>query len=422
MMECKDIRPLLPEYAAGTLDGESAAQVADHLLLCPICAGELERLEQPAEEVPAPVQAAEARSFATEDPLAAQKAAALVQESPAEDAASAEAPAPAAAPKKKLRRRTKVLLAVSALLVVLVAGLVLLWQQEVFSITARAKAPQGDITGVVYKGYKQGADGGFRVRLRDGAAKEWVSEALFRGYIYEQAVWSPDGRWLAVEYTDADGTGGVYVMDAQGEEQGFLSLALMAYTGVFNITPATIQGNLSVEILQWLPDSSALLVSGTAQVGESDPNYGVMPLQSGENGSQTIAGYFVYDPKTGTIQSHGGFLRQEDNQQSGIVASRLYNWREGIDYDGSDKISFYYGIDALKQLALLERGGSLQVLEYLGEDAADGNYFEWVGTERATKLQTPEEVILMVVWAEGGQGHVIRKSYLVLSWYAGGAK
>ena len=135
MLECKEIRSLLADYAAGILDEETAAKVADHLLLCPICAGELERLGQPAEEAPAPVQPAEARSFATEDPLAAQKAA-----------------APAAAPKKKLRRRTKVLLVVLALLLVLVGICTLRPQvqplEQAQMATAKIQLRQGKIENV----------------------------------------------------------------------------------------------------------------------------------------------------------------------------------------------------------------------------------------------------------------------------------
>ena len=134
MLECKEIRSLLADYAEGRLDHETAAKVADHLLLCPICAGELERLGQPAEEAPAPAQEPVAQSLGTTDPFAAQKAAAPVQESPAEDAASAEAPAPAAAPKKKMRRRTKVLLALLALLLVLGIGIGILHSRDVFDI------------------------------------------------------------------------------------------------------------------------------------------------------------------------------------------------------------------------------------------------------------------------------------------------
>ena len=46
MLECKDVRPYLAEYEAGTLPEEQAAQMADHLLLCPICAAALEDLRR----------------------------------------------------------------------------------------------------------------------------------------------------------------------------------------------------------------------------------------------------------------------------------------------------------------------------------------------------------------------------------------
>ena len=204
MMECKEIRSLLADYAEGRLDHESAAQVADHLLLCPICAGELERLEQPAEEAPAPAQTAEARSFATEDPLAAQKAAALVKESPAEDDASEEAPAPTAAPKKKLRRRTKVLLVLLALLLVLGIGTGVLYSRDVFAIRHWVKSSEGRFTAVVYAGDGQ-AKTGFRIRLWDGETKQWMEEIAFQNAEYRQMYWSEDSVYLAVSYIDEIG-------------------------------------------------------------------------------------------------------------------------------------------------------------------------------------------------------------------------
>ena len=49
MLECKDVRPFLAEYEAGSLPEEQAVQVADHLLLCPICAAALEDLRHAQE-------------------------------------------------------------------------------------------------------------------------------------------------------------------------------------------------------------------------------------------------------------------------------------------------------------------------------------------------------------------------------------
>ena len=429
MLECKDVRPLLAEYEAGNLPEVQAQQVADHLLLCPICAAALEDLRRAGDR---PVITAEApspavpRSLGTQDPLAEQKAA-PAEEVPAEaeEQAITDGQITEIPPARKLRLRTKMLLAAGVVLLALVGLLVLLWRQEVFSIAARAKAPQGEITGVVYKGYKSGEKDGFRVRLRDGAKKEWVGEVLFRDCAYEQAVWSPDGRWLAVEYTDAAGAGSVYVMDAQRERQGYLSMALLYYVSQVNITPAVAQGNLSVGILQWLPDSSALLISGEIPVGESDPDYGVMPLENETSGTQSIAtGYFVYRPDTEMIESHSGFLREEDYQRRESIARRLYNWREVLDYQNTRFITYAYGLDALKTLVLCNNGGYLKVLRYLGDDYDDRVCFseEEDGAQAIADLKHPEELMLMVNWEPGKVGEVIRHAYLVLSWYEGGAK
>ena len=89
MLECKDVRPILVEYEAGNLPDEQAGQVADHLLLCPICAAALEDLrragDRPVTTAEAPSPAAP-RSLGTQDPLAEQKAA-PAEEVPAEEQA-----------------------------------------------------------------------------------------------------------------------------------------------------------------------------------------------------------------------------------------------------------------------------------------------------------------------------------------------
>ena len=45
MLDCKEVRPRLSEYLAGSLEADVARQMQDHLLTCPVCAAELERLQ-----------------------------------------------------------------------------------------------------------------------------------------------------------------------------------------------------------------------------------------------------------------------------------------------------------------------------------------------------------------------------------------
>ena len=97
MLECKDVRPYLAEYEAGSLPEEQAAQMADHLLLCPICAAALEDLRR------------------------GQDRAALMPPAPSPAAQQESAQAEEAAPCRKLPRWGKVLLALGAL--VLIAAL-----------------------------------------------------------------------------------------------------------------------------------------------------------------------------------------------------------------------------------------------------------------------------------------------------------
>lgn len=99
MLECKDVRPFLAEYEAGTLPEEQAAQMADHLLLCPICAAALEDLRH------------------------AQECAAVMPSPAAETEDAAEtAQVAETVPKQKLPRWGKALIAFGAL--VLIAAIV----------------------------------------------------------------------------------------------------------------------------------------------------------------------------------------------------------------------------------------------------------------------------------------------------------
>ena len=390
MMECKDIRPLLPEYAAGTLDGESAAQVADHLLLCPICAGELERLEQPAEEVPAPVQAAEARSFATEDPLAAQKEAAPVQESPAEDDASKEAPAPAAAPKKKMRRRNKVLLALLALLLVLGIGTGVLYSRDAFDIRDGESIilENTRYTALVYRGASRVAEDGFRIGLWKN--REQLGELAFPGWNYGGMQWSQDGRYIAVECLE-DGfprvqVGSVERMEVFSDLAVSLTLYLSETDALFG--GVHLQSAPACTLMGWNPDNT-LLIAATGVVDTNiDPDYGIELAEGtawslngfvdhiiekkgqtgaarieSENSSHTVSGYFVYDPDTHSIRNIYGFGLPDQ-------ADRLTRLK-GIaaEFRNSGNVSYgtnetYYEKDALLELVRLPLNCRIEAISY----------------------------------------------------------
>lgn len=430
MLECKEIRSFLADYAAGILDEETAAKVADHLLLCPICAGELERLEQPVEEVPVPVQPAEARSFATEDPLAAQKAAAPVQESPAEDAASAEAPA-SAAPKKKLRRRTKILLALLALLLVLGIGIGILHSRDVFDIRHWVKSSEGRFTAVVYAGDGE-AKNGFRIRLWDSETKQWMEEIAFQNAEYGQMHWSEDSVYLAVSYIDEIGADQTVTVGLTQEGllifylQEWLENYLYATGGYFGETPLT--GVPSCRVLHWMPGSRKLLLYAEGVVDtEVDPNYGIElaetdKIRSQEDAGNLVNGYFVVDIDKMEIQVLTGFGlsgSREIAQQQDRLFSKFFSFHYAdtmTDVFQGKKREVYHGGEALLHLyRMTEQQDILQMYYYMGDDLAAEQAFAELQPDLSVlqQIKQTDGIMLVLIHAKE-QEDPITHAFLIL--------
>ena len=431
MLECKEIRPLLADYAAGILDEETAAQVEDHLLLCPICAGELERLGQPAEEVPAPAQAPVAQSLGTTDPLAAQKAAAPVQESPAEDAASAEAPAPAAAPKKKLRRRTKVLLVLLALLLVLGIGIGILHSRDVFAIRHWVTSSEGRFTAVVYAGDGE-AKNGFRIRLWDGETKQWMEEIAFQNAEYGQMYWSEDSVYLAVSYIDEIGADQTVTVGLTQEGllifylQELLENYLYATGGYFGETPLT--GVPSCRVLHWMPGSRKLLLYAEGFVDtEVDPNYGIElaetdKIRSQEDAGILVNGYFVFDIDKLEIQVLTGFglsSSREIAQQQDRLFSKFFSFHYAdtmTDVFQGKKREVYHGGEALLHLyRMTEQQDILQMYYYMGDDLAAEQAFAELQTDLSVlqQIKQTDGIMLVLIHAKE-QEDPITHAFLIL--------
>lgn len=387
MLECKDIRPLLPEYAAGTLAEDVARQVEDHLLLCPICAGILEQLR--AAEYHAPlIQPVMGLPRTTPPEIKKQPSEAEKASAPQPETASApqpkETPAEEALPKKqpRLSRRGKVLLALAALLVALGVLLALLISRDVFSIRDRVPTADKSWTAVMYRGAEKGAKDGFRIRLwTDG---DWARETVFHGMEYKQMVWSPDGRFLALELLDQGGKSTVYVMDTQYQQEGNLAALLETYLsqteGLFG--NSFLSDVPACTILQWLPDSSALLVAGEGTVDtEVDPDYGIQfagsTASSGTGSNETtvysnpdlttVSGYFSYLPETGEIQNIIGFGTpayegEEEQTQNDVQKAMRDLLKRTKTYELSGyQLYEYFGQAALLQAFYLKAEGALEV-------------------------------------------------------------
>ena len=434
MMECKEIRSLLADYAEGRLDHETTAQVADHLLLCPICAGELERLGQPAEEAPAPAQAPVAQSLGTTDPLAAQKAEDTAEVAAQED--SAEVPASAAAPKKKMRRRNKVLLVLLALLLVLGVAAVFLHSRDAFAIQDWEKTGDKSFAAVVYKGARPGDKEGFRVRLWNGKGKEWHDEVAFYDVAYRKLVWSPNGVYLAVEYTDATGKTQVEVLAML--QEGAAPFSPNAYLRRMMERNAGCLGEVPLaevpdcNILGWLPDSSALLLAAEGVVDtEIDPDFGVTPIQprNGSEGALKASGCLAFFTNSWTVDVLYGFGVRTDSDtaaQQNRLENRFMNYMtEQVmqdpenDFFGKKRESFFEE-EALLQLHQVARDGGKLFLYYATEDRSDidtitlGRIIPIEGDlSLLTELSSAEGILLMLCRAKFAQDPV-EEAHLII--------
>lgn len=381
MLQCNDIRALLPDYAAGKLEEHTAVQVAEHLLTCPVCAGALEHLEQAACHAPAP--AAEVRGFETKDPLAGEKAAVAKEQAPAtaaEDPAykqeSAARQSTELIPKRKLRRRTKVLIALAVLLAICVC-VGILHTREAFAIRDWEKTGDGSFAAVIYAGAESGEKDGFRVRLWNGTKKEWHDEVAFYDAAYRKTVWSPNGRFAAVEFTDTEGHDRVYIIDIYRLTSADLQTVLEGYLqqndGYFDETPLVVAP--SCRILQWLPDSNRLLIAAEGKVDTNiDPDYGIelasnwsFSINTGVqinnvilNGkAQTVSGYFAYEVDFFDIENIVGFGKRNGEITLGTLRTIAEEFRGagffGTSSDSNDSYceEVYYQADALRELAML---------------------------------------------------------------------
>lgn len=415
MLECTDIRPLLADHAAGKLPEETARQVEDHLLLCPICSAALEELRA-AQYRPAPP----ARSLATKDPLAHAPKAPAPAEAPAEDPAQAAPEEEASAPagKGKLRRRTKVILALLLLLLVAVgAAAAFLHNRGVFDITDWEKTVDDSFTVVVYDKASAKGEAGFRVRLWNGAKQEWHSEVAFHDATYHKAVWSPNGRFVAVEFTDETALDRVYIIDINRLTSADLQLVLENYLerneGYFDQTP--LAGAPACRILQWLPDSTRILIAAEGVVDTNiDPDFGIEFASSwafsiGADGqtdaavyssgdAQTVSGYFAYEVDFTDIENIVGFgqsspesMKQKAEQLNASFQSMVIQ----AHYPMLTEIDIFYET-ALLELAQLPDSCTLSVYAY--EEGASQNPFTLLGNGRQVlgQLSAENHMILNV--------------------------
>ncbi len=302
MMQCEIIRDLLPLYAEGLTGEETIRAVEAHLATCEACAKALEQLR-------APVEQPEPRAEAWQ----------------------------AAMKKDRNSRRRRLLLAV-VLALLLGAGICLgiLYRQDFFDIRARKAAPQGGYTAIMYQGSRAftapGQAEGFRIRLnKDGKAQR---ETVYNDAEYLGMNWSPDGRFLAVNYRH-QGTVTLSILDTLGESQKTFAFTLKY----------AVQYTPTLSWVRWQGDTPLLDCSFVTWNGDST---GILVSARGADADGAIRqGYFWYHPAGKKLSITGltdfdTMTREEQAVEWSERVQQFLTW--GKDYDvtfGAVTISSY---------------------------------------------------------------------------------
>ena len=436
MLECKDVRPLLAEYEAGTLPEEQAAQVAEHLLLCPICAAALEDLrragDRPVITAEAPSPAAP-RSLGTQDPLAEQKAEDPVTEdaAPVEETVEQESvtvQTTEITPARKLRLRTKILLALSALLVVLVGVCVgILHSWEAFAIQDWAKSEDDRFVAVIYEGTESGEEG-FHLQLWDKQDKQWYQKETFAQETYCQMLWSPDGKYLAVESKDADDFHKVQLVFMKAQKKGLISMytrlksqlnETFGYLGKVDLEDVP-----SCRILSWTADSSALLMDAQ---GEAAPVAWDFTLDTNSNDTvvhQTAetSGCLMYDVTTydlDVVRGFGMISASRQETRNNVLLNRFndYMMQPGASFAQKDRRAFF-GADALLKLLQVVNANEKLHLYYDYSSATIDNGFSQGRPDLSAldRMENAEGVMLILARDRQGQGPA-QEAYLILPYW-----
>ena len=377
MLDCKDVHPRLREFLAGSLEAEFARQVQDHLLTCPICADELERLQAEAYK-----QSHRYSVPVTRDPLADSRPAA--PKAPAEDPKTVIPPDPdpaaeepetvtveAEAPQTKKRfpkgRKPWLLLAAVVLIAAVLAAVLL--GTDLLQGETEIPSPNGTYTAVLRNGASTENATGFRVHIRDAQTGKDLGNAGWGGCTYRDMVWSDSGNFLAVEYTDQWDISFVFVMpanDPNNWEIGNLDMVLVQYLQSSEgwLGNTSISKIANVYLLQWMPDTDTLLLYVEGYVNTHiDPDFGVDPAGSSQvqlrDGTiPRVGGCVTIDMSTGLVQVLNGFgitVGAETSQQQG----QLYRDFEAFLQDGlshpfnNNAVEAYFGEEALLQLPSL---------------------------------------------------------------------
>ena len=435
MLNCKDVRPLLAEYEAGSLPEAQAAQVADHLLLCPICAAALEDLRREKERPAAPILSPAApRSLGTQDPLAGQTPA------PAADAAAPEADAvPEAqpddkpAPRRKLRRRTKVLIVLAVLVVLVGTCAGVLWKMEAFSIRDWAKSADGSFVAVIYAGTEDGKDG-FRLRLWDKEEKAWSGQWEFLDAAYQQMQWSPDGNFLAIEScpTDAE-THKINLLRLEEESPVMTDIAARIKSemdGAFGCLGKTpLAAVPSCKILGWTDDSNALLMWAQGAEEPVDPDYGIeFADSSGVSGAVSggitydvdpdASGILMYDVDTyalDVVQGFGTVSLSQQERRNNQLQNRFYNYMSspGLSFMQMERETVF-GEEALLKLHQVAADGGILTIGYdLSSTSTVGFMFVDADLSVLAELESAEGIML-VLCREKFRQDPVKEAFLIL--------
>lgn len=438
MLDCKEVRPRLSEYLAGSLEADVARQMQDHLLTCPVCAAELERLQtegyKQEHRVSVPV---------TKDPLEGKR--------PATPAPAPQAPQPepelvtvqAEAPKQKPPRRKAGkkkpwrIVAAALLVVALVAAVVL--GTGVLKEDPGLCSPNGAYVAVMQPGVGQEKDG-FSVQLRDAASEKPLGSAAMHNCTWRNMIWSDSSKYLAVEYTDAQDVSSVFVMladDPANWKTGNLEMMLVqhlnATEGRFGNT--FISRITEISLLTWMPGTDVLVLYMEGMVDtDIDPDFGLSPagnsqVQPRDDTASRTGGCVAINMSCSAIQVLNGFgIMADDDSETVSKREDLETWMYGLiqNQEGEEiflnhKMQMIYGLDALLELPNVvqqEVAVHLVACEW-GVRAGTGDVIVTTGYHLGTDLQlltnvTSVQDVALFLLHHGTEDGPLTHAYLVV--------
>ena len=280
---------------------------------------------------------------------------------------------------------------------------------------------------VIYEGTESGEEG-FRLQLWDKQDKQWYQKETFAQETYCQMLWSPDGKYLAVESKDADDFHKVQLVFMKAQKKGLISMytrlksqlnETFGYLGKVDLEDVP-----SCRILSWTADSSALLMDAQ---GEAAPVAWDFTLDTNSNDTvvhQTAetSGCLMYDVTTydlDVVRGFGMISASRQETRNNVLLNRFndYMMQPGASFTQKDRRAFF-GADALLKLLQVVNANEKLHLYYDYSSATIDNGFSQGRPDLSAldRMENAEGVMLILARDRQGQGPA-QEAYLILPYW-----